>query len=294
MNKVYAAIDRASAPLAQKAIAAYQAQKETHNTLPVWLALLVSVPMVFLDISGMNVMTILMAGIFGLFAFTGKESHDPLSPVDKWRLFAPMVILMVPSILCIGEVEGLLLSSLGWISVAAATLFAIVASHRILVLQSKTLPMVMKVLAVVAVPTYVLLKPALLIAEIAGEWMMAHWRSVMVWSAFAVGVATVWFPLPADDFISIAGGVLGVIFGVSEFRNRDGNMPVEDMWAIGGASALAISLGVLCPGNMFASAGLMLWATAVSAASFVLAGYFVSKTQTPPPQKTRRFYGVMD
>lgn len=294
MNKVYAAIDRASAPLAQKAVAAYQTQKETHNTVPVWLALLVSVPMVFLDISGMNVMTILMAGIFGLFAFTGKGSQDPLSLVDKWRLFAPMAILMVPSILCIGEVEGLLLSSLGWVSVAAATVFAIVASHRILVLQNKPLPVVMKVLAVVAIPTHLLLKPVLLVAEIAGEWMVAHWRSVMVWSAFVVGVTTVWFPLPADDFISIAGGVLGVIFGVSEFRNRDGNMPVEDMWAIGGASALAIGLGVLCPGNMFASAGLMLWATAVSAASFVLAGYFVSKTKKPHPQKTRGFYGIMD
>ncbi|MEC9291037.1 MAG: hypothetical protein VX730_01405 [Pseudomonadota bacterium] len=279
MNGLYAALDRFFLPLIQKGHDLFQDQKDSQNTVPIWVAWLISIPMIFLDVSAMNVLTIILAGIFGMFAFTGKGSHDPLTPVDKWRLFAPMAILAVPSILCLGEVDGFLLSTLGWASVALATLFAMVASYRVVVLQGKPLSTLMKVVSVLAVPTYLFLKPFLMMVEKKHDWLVANWRPVMVYAALAMGLATVWYPLPADDFVSIAGGVLGLIFGIFEFRSRSGEPAAADQWAIYGASALAISLGVLCPGNMFAHIGLTAYAAAVSGVAIVLAGYIVSKTK---------------
>lgn len=278
MLKIFQMLDRIFLPLLAFLGGIYANQKGTRNTFPVWAALVVSVPMVFLNISAMNVMTIIVAGVFGLFAFTGKESHDPLTPVDRWRIFAPMVILMGPSLLCLGRMEGVAMNMLAWMSILAAFVFALVASHRILALQDKPLPLLMKLISPLTMLLHLLLKPVLLFAEAAGEWMMSRWRSTMVWGAWGVGMATVWYPLPADDYISIAGGVLGLIFGVFEFRSRSGEPKSADQWAIYGASILSIGLGVLCPGNMFASFMLFIYATSMSVLSFVVAAYVVSKT----------------
>ncbi len=272
-------LDAVIPALIAKGQSIYAGQQQAQSTLPVWVALLVAVPMVFYDVSFMNVMTILGAGFYVLFTVVGKEGGDPLSPVDKWRVYAPLAILAVPSILSIGEVDGFWLSAVGWVSIAFATGFALVASHRIVKLQDKSFTGLLVVLHPLGALLYGVCIPVLMFAELAENWVIRHWRVSLVVGAWAAGLVTIWFPLRADDFITIAFGLVSVIFAAQEFKGRAGGTLSQDQWAVYSAAGFAVGMGVLCPGDMTVSTLKLVWGVAVSVISFVLLDYCLSKTQ---------------